>query len=238
VRLGIGRPRRTKPISGRAPFSIPAGQTRSVRMPLTCRGYRMMLRQLRPGGSKAVRVDARTEDGRRFPVDLRFGVGSGPADPSRRCGEPPPPDPTGLPASIDVGPLRGRTVPGTPCRVRDKLAYGNPGDHTVRVWLTCATPDDIERHGSIEVERVQSSGELPEDTQRCWEDIERDGRPTGLHSCELWHRRITLDAGALCVRRCNATKNARAKAAAPATLTKLAKWLATMPERPCRLCTK
>ena len=79
-------------------------------------------------------------------------------------------------------------------------------------------PDDIERLGSVEVERVQSGGELPEDTLRCWEEIDRDGEPTGLHSCDLWHGRITLDVRALCVRRCNATKDARAKAAAPATM--------------------
>ena len=49
LRLGIGLPGRTKPISGRVPFSIPAGQSRSLRVPLTCRGYRMMLRKLRRG---------------------------------------------------------------------------------------------------------------------------------------------------------------------------------------------
>ena len=238
LRLGIGLPRRTKPISGRVPFSIPAGQARALRVPLTCRGYRLMLRELRRDLRAAVTLDARTEDGQRFPVDLGFQVPSGPADPSRRCGEPPPPDPTGLPVSIDVGPLRGKTVPGTPCRMERKLGYGNPGDHTVRVSLTCTVPDDIERDGFVEVERVQSSRELPEDTLRCWEDIDRGGEPTGLHFCDLWHRRITLDVRALCVRRCNAAKGARAKAAAPATMTALAKWLATMPERPCRLCTK
>jgi hypothetical protein len=236
--LGIGLPGRTKPISGRVPFSIRAGHARSVRVPLTCRGYRMILRELRRDARAAVTLDARTEDGQRFPVDLWFEVPSGPADPSRRCGEPPPPDPTGLPASIDVGPLRGKIVPGTPCRVRRKLQYGNPGDHTVRVWLTCAVADDIERLGFVEVERVQSSRELPEDTLRCSADIDRDGEPTGLHSCDLWHARITLDVRALCVRRCNAAKHARAKAAAPATMARLVKWLATMPERPCRLCTK
>jgi hypothetical protein len=238
LRLGIGLPGRTKPISGRVPFSIRAGHARSVRVPLTCRGYRMILRELRRDARAAVTLDARTEDGQRFPVDLWFEVPSGPADPSRRCGEPPPPDPTGLPASIDVGPLRGKIVPGTPCRVRRKLQYGNPGDHTVRVWLTCAVADDIERLGFVEVERVQSSRELPEDTLRCSADIDRDGEPTGLHSCDLWHARITLDVRALCVRRCNAAKHARAKAAAPATMARLVKWLATMPERPCRLCTK
>ena len=106
------------------------------------------------------------------------------------------------------------------------------------LWLECDVPDDIERLGFVEVERVQSSGELPEDTLRCTEDIDRDGEPTGLHSCDLWHGRIRLHVRALCVRRCNAAKDARAKAAAPATIARLAKWLATMPERPCRLCTK
>ena len=99
-------------------------------------------------------------------------------------------------------------------------------------------PDDIERLGFVEVERAQSSRELPEDTLRCMADIDRGGEPTGLHSCDLWHRRITLNVRALCVRRCNAAKDARAKAAAPATMAKLLKWLATMPERPCKLCTK
>ena len=238
LRLGIGLPGRTKPISGRVRFSIPAGQAHSMHVPLTCRGYRMMLRELRRDARAAVTLDARTEDGERYPVELWFTVPSGPADPSRRCGEPPPPDPTGLPVSIDVGPLRGQAVPGTPCRVERKLGYGNPGDHTVRVWLTCTVPDDIQRSGFVEVERAQSSRELPEDTLRCWEDIDRGGERTGLHFCDLWHGRITLDARALCVRRCTAAKEARAKAAAPATMTALAKWLATMPEGPCRLCTK
>ena len=237
LRLEIGLRRRTKPISGHVPFSIPAGQARALRVPLTCRGYRLMLRQLRRG-SGAVTLDAQTEDGQRFPTDLRFQVSSGPADPSRRCGEPRPPDPTGLPNSIDVGPLGGRAVPGTPCRLEGKPSYGNPGERTVRVSLTCTVPDDIERHGSVEVERVQSGRDLPEDTLSCWVEIDRDGERTGLHSCELWHGRITLDVRARCVRRCNATKRARAKAAAPATMTALAKWLATMPERPCRLCRK
>jgi hypothetical protein len=122
--------------------------------------------------------------------------------------------------------------------MRRKLQYGNPGDHTVRLWFTCAKPDDIERLGFVEVARVQSGGELPEDTLRCTEEIDRGGDRTGLHSCDLWHRRISFDVRALCVRRCNAAKRARAKAAAPATMTSLVKWLATMPERPCKLCTK
>jgi hypothetical protein len=99
-------------------------------------------------------------------------------------------------------------------------------------------PDDIKRLGFVEVERVQGGRELPEDTLQCWEDIDRGGDPTGLHFCDLWHRRITLDVRALCVRRCNATKRNRAKAAARATMNSLVKWLATMPEGPCRLCTK
>lgn len=238
LRLGIGLPYETKPIGGRVPFLIPAGEARSVRVALTCRGYRMMLRELRREARAVVTVDARTDDGQRFPVYLWFEVPSGPADPSRRCGEPPPPNPTGLSASIDIGPLRGKSVPGTPCRVRRKLQYGNPGDHEVGVRLTCTAPDDLRRLGFVGVERVQSGQELPEDTLRCTAEIDRDGEATGLHSCDLWHGRITLHVAALCVHRCNAAKHARAKTAARATINKLAKWLATMPERPCRLCTK
>ena len=189
LRLGIGFPRERSRSAG-ACVLHPAGPRADARA-LTCRGYRMVFRELRRSNSAVVTVDARTEDGQRYPVGLWFTVPSGPADPSRPCGEPPPPDPTGLPASIDLGPLRGKTVPGTPCKLSRKLDYGNPGDHTVRALLDCDVPDDIERLGFVEVERVQSSGEIPEDTLRCDEDIDRDGEPTGLHSCDLWHRRIS-----------------------------------------------
>ena len=46
LRLTTGRPARAIAISRRVRFSIPAGQTRRLHVPLTCRGYRMMRRTL------------------------------------------------------------------------------------------------------------------------------------------------------------------------------------------------
>jgi hypothetical protein len=54
-------------LSGRVRFSIPAGHARRLRVPLTRRGYARLRRQVARMGEATVGVNARTDDGERFP---------------------------------------------------------------------------------------------------------------------------------------------------------------------------
>jgi hypothetical protein len=215
-------------ISRRVRFSIPAGHARRLQVPLTCLGYRTMRRTLARESRASVRLDARSDDGDRFPVDLSYEVSSGPAEVTRRCGLPV--APTRLPASVDVGPLRGKALPGTPCTFRRKLEYGNPGDGNVRIWLDCARAHDVGRLGFVQVERVQTGREIPEDSRRCQAERDRDPSVPPLHACDLWHGKITIHTRAWCARRCNAEKEAGASEAARATMARVVERLAALPE--------
>ena len=84
LRLTTGRSARVTAISRRVRFSIPAGQTRRLRVPLTCRGYRTMRRTLARESTVIVDLDARTGDGERYarrPL-VRHVLGPGRSDPS------------------------------------------------------------------------------------------------------------------------------------------------------------
>jgi hypothetical protein len=224
-------------ISRRLRFSILAGHAHRLHVPLTCAGYRRMRAELARESAAIVSLDARTDDGERFPGDPYYEVSSGPAEVMmRRCEGASAVEPTGLPPSVDVGPLRGTRLSGTPCTFRRGLEYGNPGAGTVRVWLDCARAQDVESFGFVEVERVQSGHDIPEDSLRCETERDRDG--ARLYPCDLWHGKVTLHARAFCIRRCTAVTEARAKEAARATMARLVERIATLPEQPCRLCPK
>jgi hypothetical protein len=223
-----GPPSAGAPISRRMRFAIPAGQTRVLRVPLTCRGYRSVLRVLAGDPSATVRVRARTHAGERFPGELSFSVASGPADDSRRCGELPPASPTGLPATLDLSPLRGQALPGTPCRFARELQPGG-SDGGARLVLECTVTRGVGRVGIVDVRGATTGQMIPEDTVRCETLHDRDPSVAPMHACDVWHRRVSLHARAYCAARC---KQTRVRAAARLTLTRLIRHVAA-----CKACT-
>jgi hypothetical protein len=118
------------------------------------------------------------------------------------------------------------------------VQYGNPGEGTIRLTLDCVRVHDVGSRGIVDVERVQTGNEIPEDSLRCQTEPDRDPSVPPLHTCALWHGKITIDTLAWCARGCNVEKEARAKEAARATLASVVERFATLPEQPCRLCPK
>jgi hypothetical protein len=136
-------------------------------------------------------------------------------------------DPTRLPESVDVGPLRGSALSKTPCTFSRELAGGSPGSGIIRVWLDCARSADREIVGFVEVARAPTGGEPVEDSIRC----QGDPRLAQLQTCRLRHGMITIDTRASCApARCSSEEEARELMARVMAL------LATLPEQPCRLC--
>jgi hypothetical protein len=136
-------------------------------------------------------------------------------------------DPAGVPESVDVDPLRGEALSGTPCKFARQLDHGSPGSGLIRVWLDCPRADDATLAGFVQVASVLTGDEPAEDSIRC----QRDPRLPQLRTCRLRHGTITVDARATCgPDRCNPEEEARE------LMARVVERLATLAEQPCRLC--
>ena len=203
-------------ISRRVRFSIPAGQTRRLRVPLTCRGYRRMRRTLARESTVIVDLDARTGDGERYVGDLWYEHVLGPGRSERAA----------APAPLVAGRVSPRASTsvrcaatrcrGTRCSVRARLDLGSPSDGNVRLFTelrSAAASGSAADH----VQRVQSGHDIPEDSVRCIEERDRDPSArrrirvsggTGRSGVHTWPG-VTVS--------CNAGWKTRARAAARAT---------------------
>jgi hypothetical protein len=135
--------------------------------------------------------------------------------------------PARAPESVDVGPLRGQALSGTPCTFARDLDHGSPGSGVIRVWLDCPRAEDATLAGFVEVASVLTGGEPAEHSIRC----QGDPRLPQLQTCRLRHGKITVDTRATCAPdQCNPEEDARE------LMARIMERLATLAEQPCRLC--
>jgi len=139
-----------------------------------------------------------------------------------------------MPESIDLGPLRGRRLPGTRCTFDRHIERGfSPGSGTIGLGVNCLRPGAATLNGAIDVSGVvvgedpRSGNPPPDDSIRCRGDPESP--PLG--KCDLLHAKISIFTRATCYSKgCGSQREARK------LMAELVKLLVTLPERPCRLC--